>query len=131
MEEPRDIYDCIKAVNYGNLDFSPDAKEEKQRVLNFPIDTVIDEIIKTHFKKRVNGNYEPEPELEEDKTSTTIADRVINSPDLLNKMRKDEKIKELRAEIEALGGEYDNRWAIPKLQNRLRVLKKKEKKAEV
>lgn len=44
------IWECIKAVNYGRIDFSPDAKEKKQRVIELPDSIEPDDIIKTHFK---------------------------------------------------------------------------------
>lgn len=124
--EYRDIYDCIKAVNYGNLDFSPDAEEEKCRVLNFPIGTIIDDIIRTHFKKRV----EVKPEVEPEEIQTT-GQATIDSPDLLNKMTRDGRIKELQTEIKESGGDYDRRWAIPKLEREAKRLKKEAQKIEV
>lgn len=50
---------CFDPVVYGRRNYSPDAKDERDRVINLPVGIQPDETIKKHF--RLEGTLAPEP----------------------------------------------------------------------
>jgi len=142
--ELRDIYDCILPLNYGNIDFSPDAKEEKARLLNFPMGTLVDDTIRKHFELR-RPDSDRIGDLE-DTMPEQISPVVLANPDVLKKLEGEQKKSDimtfadatpstttvevspkesLKMNIKALGGKADNRRGEARLKKELKKLKNK------
>ena len=86
------IYECIKPVSYGRIDYSPDAKDEKNRIIRLPVDIPPDETISKHFKV-ISGAQAVMPEPE-DKTISK-KNIGIGVPDLLTKIQEEQKAAEV------------------------------------
>ncbi len=58
-----DIYDNHTAVEYGRVDFSPDATpDSKERTIKLPTNTPIDNVIRGNFTKRSSVHAHPPKE---------------------------------------------------------------------
>ena len=81
------IWVCVKPVNYGRIDYTPDAKIEKHRLIKLPNGIEPDDIIKTHFQLQ-----DDTPKIVEKPISKPVlamSEFDTNQPDLLRKVEKE------------------------------------------
>lgn len=118
MDIGKDVYVCKTEVEYGRRKYSPDAKDEKSRVIKLPTGTPIDETIKTCFEKQgtVTVTVKPEEATAMDK------DAVIESLTV-------ETLGTLEKKFEKNGFDFDGRWNLDTAKEEFdKALMKKEEK---
>ena len=108
-----DIYECIKPVVYGRRNFTPDAENERDRIIKLPVNTPIDKIIQTHFKRKGSrGPVQAEATAKDKEEVVKSLDTA--SPESVAEEAKKEVIEEtletLEKKFEDNGFHFDKRW---------------------
>ena len=122
-----DVYECIKPVNYGRIDYTPDSDIEKSRIIKLPKGTPVDKTISTYFRKKgVRVPVEVEPE----EATVMAKDEVVASllePEEVPKVPEVDTEESLHKKFEDNDLYYDGRWNIDTLKTKFEeAMKEKE-----